>query len=285
MAHYSYNPLTRIDTTDNTVSQVPGPVRPGQGIAIDRAGATAYLTYYTFYFGKGVAAVELAGPALLADLPGEDLNWSAAIAGDADNFLYVANTARNTVSVYDLSSLQQPPLLAVPVGSGPRGVAASVDRKKVYVANLSDGDVSVIDTTSNTVQGRLTAGAGAYDVAVSPDGTYLFVSNSFEGTISAIPTATPPAAAAQGTMATAASSSEDPGLGLALLRGFPPGCRVYADGEIPRREEQFEEGLSVSFPSETRELFLFCPGYRNRAVPVSVGAGETVVLDGQLLPE
>lgn len=199
--------------------------------------------------------------------------------------IFVANPAGNSVFVVNLLSAYN--VTTIPdVGNFPVEVAVSHNGSKAFVSNEWGAFISVIDAVNDRFLGSIPDLRWTpEELAVSPDGTYLFVSNSFEGTISAIPTVTPPAAAAQGTMATAASSSEDPGWGLALLRGFPPGRRVYADGEIPRREAQFEEGLSVSFPSETRELFLFCPGYRNRAVPVSVGPGETVVLDGQLLPE
>src|SRR5262245_37305790 len=70
--------------------------------------------------------------------------------------LYVANSARNTISVLDPSRMN-PVVAQVPVGRAPQGVAVSPDGTRLYVTNPGDGTqesggtVSVIDTALNRV--------------------------------------------------------------------------------------------------------------------------------------
>ncbi|GAB4372411.1 MAG: hypothetical protein Kow00128_21120 [Deltaproteobacteria bacterium] len=284
LAHWSYTALSKIDTSNYSVSTSASPMRPCQGIALHPEENTVYLTYYTFYWGNAVAAVDRSNGGLLATIPGPDLNWSAAVAGSNRN-LYVANPQINKVSIYNTGTNQAIDQLAV--GGSPRGVAAGPGGAKVYVANLYDDTVSVIDTASNTVIGTpIPAGDGANDVAVSPDGGTLYVSNAFADTVSVIPLgadglpASPPAPLA----ATASAAGEVP-LAAAVLTGFPAGGRVTVDGEFPRYEEFVDGGYRVWFPAGSRILRLAFPGYFDTTIPVSVGPGETVTVDGRMIPE
>ncbi len=176
--------------------------------------------------------------------------------------------------------------LAEPVGKSPRGVAASPDGTKVYVANLYDDTVSVVDTGGNTVLTTCTAADGAYDVAVSPDGRQLFVSNSFDDSVSVIPLVDGmPTGAAQPagvSLLAAASLPEDASWGTVILAGFPAGGLVTVDREFPRKMEWTAIGPAVSFPAGTRTLELSYPDIPMRAATVTVGPGETVTMDGQM---
>jgi hypothetical protein len=60
---------------------------------------------------------------------------------------------------------------------------------------------------------------------------------------------------------------------------------VNVDGEFPRWEGYVEGGTAVSFPAGMRTLHLICPGFIERAFPVSVGQGETVSVDGSMTLE
>jgi len=61
-----------------------------------------------------------------------------------------------------------------------------------YVANSTDGTVSVIDTATNTVVATVPVGASPQSVAVAPDGAFAYVANfgSSPGTVSVINTTT-----------------------------------------------------------------------------------------------
>ncbi|MGW3053399.1 YncE family protein, partial [Kitasatospora sp. NPDC001175] len=60
--------------------------------------------------------------------------------------------------------------LALPVTAAVPAQAAS-SGTFTYVANNGSDDVSVINTTTNTVTATITVGTNPFAVAVSPDGT------------------------------------------------------------------------------------------------------------------
>jgi YVTN family beta-propeller protein len=70
-------------------------------------------------------------------------------------------------------------------------VPASARAQNAYITNASDGTVSVIATTTNTVVGSpITVGATPRGVAVTPDGSKVYVANQGSSTVSVIATAT-----------------------------------------------------------------------------------------------
>jgi len=93
---------------------------------------------------------------------------------------YISNTSSDDVWVVDLTC--QSVVAVIPVGNDPRGIAASPNGSRVYVANRFGNTVSVIDTALNTVVQTIDLGASTnvtatepYDVVVSPDGARLYV--------------------------------------------------------------------------------------------------------------
>jgi YVTN family beta-propeller protein len=61
---------------------------------------------------------------------------------------------------------------------------------KVYITNILDNTVSVIDTATNTVAGLpIPVGNAPQGVAITPDGTQAYVTNSGSNTVSVIKTA------------------------------------------------------------------------------------------------
>ena len=75
------------------------------------------------------------------------------------------------------SATESSAIASIPTGTIAYGIAASPDGSKVFVANYSDGTVSVISTATNTVIDTISIGGGAepYVLAVSPDGSTLYV--------------------------------------------------------------------------------------------------------------
>jgi YVTN family beta-propeller protein len=69
----------------------------------------------------------------------------------------------------------------------PYGVAVTPDGSKVYVTNLNDNTVSVIDTAMNKVITTISVGPNPLAVAVTPDGSKVYVT-SLSGTVSVIDT-------------------------------------------------------------------------------------------------
>lgn len=103
-------------------------------------------------------------------------------------FAYIPNNNSNNVSVINTST--NTVVTTIPVGSGPYGVAASLDGSKVYIANDGDGNVSVINTATNTVTATVGVGTNPTCVAVSPDGSKVYVTNYNSNNVSVIDAAT-----------------------------------------------------------------------------------------------
>ncbi len=57
-----------------------------------------------------------------------------------------------------------------------------------YIANLDSNDVSVIDTSNDTVLATVPVGNSPFGVAVKPDGTRVYVTNDSDNTVSVIDT-------------------------------------------------------------------------------------------------
>ena len=77
------------------------------------------------------------------------------------------------------------------MGTSPRGVAVTPDGKHAYIANVISNNVSVIDTSTNTVVGTpILVGDSPSLVAVAPDGKHAYVTNLASNNVSVIDTTT-----------------------------------------------------------------------------------------------
>lgn len=103
------------------------------------------------------------------------------------NALYVANSGSNTVGV--ISPALNVLTATVPVGRSPVALVETPDGTKVYCVNQTDGTVSVISTTDNTVQGSpIRVGSFPVWAAISSDGNTVYVVNQGSNTVSLINT-------------------------------------------------------------------------------------------------
>ncbi|RVW00856.1 YncE family protein [Rhodococcus spongiicola] len=76
------------------------------------------------------------------------------------------------------------------VGDRPHHLAFTPDGTCAYVSHgAGNGQVSVIDTTTNTVTDTIDLGPSPYDLAISPNGTHAYVTLG-RGTVSVVDTTT-----------------------------------------------------------------------------------------------
>ena len=101
----------------------------------------------------------------------------------ADDTVYVANAAGNSLSVIDGGSATI--TRAIGVGSIPSGVAVNQIDDTVYVTNRGDSTLSVIDGRSLDDSRAIPAGAGPFGVAVDQDDDTIYVTN-LDNTVSVI---------------------------------------------------------------------------------------------------
>ena len=85
-----------------------------------------------------------------------------------------------------------------------------------YIANLDSNDVSVIDTSNDTVLATVPVGSSPFGVAVKPDGTRVYVTNDSDNTVSVIDTSNNTVVATEGV-----------GLEPAGVAVNPDGTRAY----------------------------------------------------------
>jgi YVTN family beta-propeller protein len=78
----------------------------------------------------------------------------------------------------------------VDVGSSPVGAAADTGTPAVYVVNLKDNTVSVIDENTNTVTHTVGVGGNPYAVALDAGLRMVYVTNTSGNTVSVIDEAT-----------------------------------------------------------------------------------------------
>jgi YVTN family beta-propeller protein len=78
---------------------------------------------------------------------------------------------------------------ALGIGGAPYGVAVRPDGTKVYVTDIDNNRVSVIDVATNAVVGSIAVGASPWGIAIGTDGR-AYVANSSDGTLSVIDTFT-----------------------------------------------------------------------------------------------
>src|ERR1043165_7921075 len=93
---------------------------------------------------------------------------------DAQVVAYVSNNGDHTVSVIDVATNSE--VAVIPVVHDPFAVAATPDGGTVYVSSFSSGEISVINTSTNTVNPFFVGfGITVFAPAVTPDGRYLWV--------------------------------------------------------------------------------------------------------------
>lgn len=84
----------------------------------------------------------------------------------------------NQLSIIDASTINKNKSDIIPVGKGPIGVTFDPNTKKIYVANLGDNTVSVIDPEAKKVVGTINVGKLPVSVA--------YVANFRDNTVSVI---------------------------------------------------------------------------------------------------
>jgi len=108
--------------------------------------------------------------------------------------LYVVNTGGNSVTLFDLSTinLSNNPALTtlatVNVGSAPVGIAALPDGTRFYTANSASNDVTVVSATSFSVLKTVAVGQNPVWIASEPTSTKVYTANKVGGSVSIIQT-------------------------------------------------------------------------------------------------
>lgn len=113
------------------------------------------------------------------------------VAGRGIGKLYTANIGSDTISAIE------PPqgtgswkLTQISVGKNPEGIDMSPDDREVWVAHRGDGQLSIVDTSTDKVKEVINAGRGPIRVKFTPDGKQVLVSDSQTGDVIVFDSAT-----------------------------------------------------------------------------------------------
>mgnify|MGYP001810588087 CR=1 FL=1 len=104
---------------------------------------------------------------------GHMVEWTA-VSPDGSKVYFVG---ADTVTVVNTASKSI--IAKIPVGYDASGIVVSPDGSKVYVSNTLDYSVSVINTTTNSVDATIPLGGGSpFDLAITPDGSKVYVAST-----------------------------------------------------------------------------------------------------------
>lgn len=147
--------------------------------------------YVSLWAQSSVAVIDLKNNRVEARWPTQEHPCEMLLA-DSGALLYVANAARNSVSVIDtetgrtIETLTASLYPGLPPGSTPNSLALSPDEKTLFVANADNNNVAVFDVSERGKSkslGFIPVGWYPTSVRVTPDGKRLLVANG-KGVIS-----------------------------------------------------------------------------------------------------
>lgn len=230
-----------ISTASNTVTQTvtvgPSPTFPqatpnGGFVYISNQNNT--ISVIDTSTNTVTATVSIPGPTGLAFTPNGALAYVAE--GSSPGNVTVLAIPRNNV------------VATIPLGiatASPIEIAITPDGAFAYVTNLGSNNVSVINTSSNSVIATVPVGSRPFGIAVSPDGSLAYVGNDEEGTISVISTS---------SNAVIATVPVPAGVYVIAIASAPPKSQTITQPLNPMQPNQFNFGphnLTVQYPPGT----------------------------------
>jgi DNA-binding beta-propeller fold protein YncE len=141
--------------------------------------------YVSLWAQASVAVIDLKAGRVLARWPAQEHPCEMAL-NRSGKLLFVANSSRNTVTVFDTTAGKALETLCAalypqsPPGSTPNSVALAPDEKTLFVANADNNAVAVFDVSrpgKSRSLGLIPVGWYPTSVRVTPDGKHLLISN------------------------------------------------------------------------------------------------------------
>ena len=116
-------------------------------------------------------------------------NGASIAANPATNKIYVPNSFSNSVTVYNAGN-NETTAITTSIGQIPNNAAVNVVTNTIYVTNLADSTVSVIDGNTDTVSAVVATGTSSQtnrsSIAANPVTNKIYVPNSFSNTVTVI---------------------------------------------------------------------------------------------------
>jgi len=228
------NTVSRIQTSDNTVTATIGVGTYPYDVAISPDDTFAYVT--NLGEDSTVSRIRTSDNAVTATTSVAGGPSGVAISPDG-SFAYITN--REIGAVSRIRTSDNAVTGTVPVGSIPENVAISSDGSFAYVTNDGSNTVTQIRTSDNTATATTSVGTYPVGVAISPDDTFAFVTNLGDNTISRIETFATPFPGAAPAIATQPQSQSVPAGGSVTFT-------VAASGSTPLSYQWYLLGSPIS---------------------------------------
>jgi YVTN family beta-propeller protein len=103
---------------------------------------------------------------------------------------YTANIVSGTVTAIDFTQPVPQQVSQIEVGKQPEGIDVSPDGREVWVGQNGDGQISIIDTSTNKVKETIKVGEVPIRVKFTPDGKRVLVSDPKAGELIVLDAAT-----------------------------------------------------------------------------------------------
>jgi YVTN family beta-propeller protein len=142
--------------------------------------------YVSLWAQASVAVIDVESQRVLARWPAQEHPCEMTL-NRSGKLLFVANSSRNTVTVFDTASGRALETISAalypqaPPGSTPNSVALAPDEKTLFVANADNDSVAVFDVSTpgkGRSLGFIPVGWYPTSVRVTPDGKHLLVANA-----------------------------------------------------------------------------------------------------------
>lgn len=147
--------------TPISVGQVP------TDVTIDAAGRYAYVTNQ---FSSNVGVIDLGTNTEVASIPVSGDPFRVRLSPDGRSLFVTGNA--DSLFIIDVQSRKITGRLAI--GQDANGLAIDYTGTRLYASNQSDGTISEVDLTSNTLVRTIEVGGHPQELVLSPGGTLLF---------------------------------------------------------------------------------------------------------------
>jgi YVTN family beta-propeller protein len=139
-------------------------------VTVDAAGNYAYVTNQ---FSSNIGVIDLGTNTQVATIPVSGDPFRVRLSPDGSSLFVTGNA--DSLFIIDVQSREVTGRLGI--GLDANGLAIERTGSRLYVSNQSDGTISEVDLTNNTVARTITVGGHPQELVLSPGGTLLFVAD------------------------------------------------------------------------------------------------------------
>jgi YVTN family beta-propeller protein len=170
--------VTQLDAATAARGALPGTALPTSiavgsvptDVTIDRTGTYAYVTNQ---FSQNVGVIDLSTNTQVTTIPVSGDPFRVKLSPDGGSLFVTGNA--DSLFIVDVISRVVTARLAV--GLDANGLAVNYAGTRLYVSNQSDGTVSEVDLTTNSISRTIEVGGHPQELVLSPGGTLLFLAD------------------------------------------------------------------------------------------------------------